>query len=936
MQVRQILLAMGLTAALSPAAPFFAQNATLKTPIAASAATTVPALVPYSGSAVASDGKALAGETGITFMIFKDDQGGEPLWAETQTVAVDALGHYQVHLGASTPSGLPSDLFSTGEARWLEIQIAGENPQDRILIASVPYAMKASDAATLGGLPASAFMLAGAASKNVSAAASPAIMPDTNSTVTTTGGTANYLAKFSGASTIVDSLIFDNGTDVGIGNTSPAATLDVHGTIFLRGDTSVYNIATATASAGSDSNDLIFLASAFDSSTSKAVKPLLEFQAEPTGNNTATPGATLNLLSSNGIAAAAETGFHFNANGTLNFAPGQTFPGTGAGTITGVTAGTALTGGGTAGNVTLNLDTTKVPELAVPNSFTGTQTVLSGDVALSSTKSAAIGAITIGGTPYLHGYSKGNDNVFVGNAGNFTTTSFDTAGTGWGALSNLTSGFANTATGSGALLDDTAGNENTAVGIDALSSASTGGSNTAIGAFANVTSGALTNTTEVGASATAGQSNTLILGNTDSTPGQDFVNVGIGTETPVSAMEMSVSANGAVGPVLTLTNPGGNSQSGPGEAAAAIDFNTVPVASSGYLPGARIEAVDDGSGLADFYFLTNSPFSPGSLQSDMKIFNNGEVFISSSEGASLTVLGAQFESFSVESLAANNNDGFYGAGGDADGSTTGGNGGDFYGGNATSGTGGYGLYASPGLSNGTTGKAALLDGNVQVNGTLSADLKEFKIDDPIDPANKYLVHSSIESSEMVNIYSGNVTTDELGLATVKLPDWFEAANGDFRYQLTVVGGQFAQAIVSKEIHDHEFTISTNATRVKVSWQVTGVRQDAYAKAHPMAAEEAKDEHERGFYIHPELYGQPEEKQIEWGRRPEAMQRLKAQRDKAKLALKTAASPIQRRQSVPPASAVNRKFATPAVARPRPVAQPEASVPAANAQTATVR
>ena len=89
--------------------------------------------------------------------------------------------------------------------------------------------------------------------------------------------------------------------------------------------------------------------------------------------------------------------------------------------------------------------------------------------------------------------------------------------------------------------------------------------------------------------------------------------------------------------------------------------------------------------------------------------------------------------------------------------------------------------------------------------------KNSKIDHPLDPANKYLVHASVESSEMINIYSGNVITDELGLATVNLPDGFEAENADFRYQLTVIGGRFAQAIVSKEIANHQFTISTNAS-----------------------------------------------------------------------------------------------------------------------------
>ena len=129
----------------------------------------------------------------------------------------------------------------------------------------------------------------------------------------------------------------------------------------------------------------------------------------------------------------------------------------------------------------------------------------------------------------------------------------------------------------------------------------------------------------------------------------------------------------------------------------------------------------------------------------------------------------------------------------------------------------------------------------------------------------------------MNIYTGNVITDELGLATVKFPAWFEAENGDFRYQLTVIG-QFAQAIVSKKIANHQFTISTNAAHVEVSWLITGVRQDAYAKAHPLVVEESKPSNERGFYIHPELYGHREEEQIEWARHPKVMQKAKALRD----------------------------------------------------------
>jgi hypothetical protein len=161
---------------------------------------------------------------------------------------------------------------------------------------------------------------------------------------------------------------------------------------------------------------------------------------------------------------------------------------------------------------------------------------------------------------------------------------------------------------------------------------------------------------------------------------------------------------------------------------------------------------------------------------------------------------------------------------------------------------------------------------------ISADLnvggsKNFKIDHPIDPANKYLVHSAVESSERMNIYTGNVVTDGQGEATVQLPDWFEALNSDFRYQLTVIG-VFAQAIVAREIENGAFAIRTSSPNVKVSWQVTGVRQDAYAKAHPLVVEEEKETRLRGFYIHPELYGAPPEKQIEWARHPQLMKQAK--------------------------------------------------------------
>jgi len=206
--------------------------------------------------------------------------------------------------------------------------------------------------------------------------------------------------------------------------------------------------------------------------------------------------------------------------------------------------------------------------------------------------------------------------------------------------------------------------------------------------------------------------------------------------------------------------------------------------------------------------------------------------------------------------------------------------------------GGDGFYivrGSGGIANGKAGNFqgdVFIGGNLEVTGSILAGTKDFRIDHPLDPENKYLAHASVESSEMMNIYSGNVTTDTQGNATVRLPEWFEVLNADFRYQLTVIG-QIAQAVVAHKIEDNRFEIRTSAPNVEVSWQVTGVRQDAYAKANPLVVEEKKDARLRGFYIHPELYGAPPEKQIEWARHPQQMKHLQQTRERAQQSAKLA-------------------------------------------------
>jgi hypothetical protein len=273
-----------------------------------------------------------------------------------------------------------------------------------------------------------------------------------------------------------------------------------------------------------------------------------------------------------------------------------------------------------------------------------------------------------------------------------------------------------------------------------------------------------------------GASNSMVLGGT----GVAAVNVGIGTSTPQSMLELSSPAvtgpRTAPAPQITLTNTAGGT-----EANVSIDFNTsAPEYGAGYNPGARLEVVDNGAFSDGFAFESNNGTK-----------DNAGLLVTMSIDASGNVNTA---------------------------------------------------------------------GNLHVGGMLTKGGGSFKIDDPIDPGGKYLSHSFVESPDMMNIYNGNVVTNAKGYAVVTMPAWFEALNGDFRYQLTPVG-QFSQAMIASEIKDRKFTIRTSKPHVKVSWQVTGIRQDAWANAHRIPNEEVKPANEQGHYLYPELFGAGPDKAV---------------------------------------------------------------------------
>jgi hypothetical protein len=174
---------------------------------------------------------------------------------------------------------------------------------------------------------------------------------------------------------------------------------------------------------------------------------------------------------------------------------------------------------------------------------------------------------------------------------------------------------------------------------------------------------------------------------------------------------------------------------------------------------------------------------------------------------------------------------------------------------------GIGIEATGGLW------AGYFNGKVHVTGTLSKGGGAFMIDHPLEPTTKYLSHSFVESPDMMNIYNGNITLDANGEAWVTLPDWFEALNKDFRYQLTCIGG-FAPLYIDKEISNNQFKIAGGKPGIKVSWQVTGIRHDPFAEANRIQVETAKKAEEQGKYLHPKEYGVPETMGIEYQKKQE--------------------------------------------------------------------
>jgi hypothetical protein len=719
-----------------------------------SASADVPKLVKFSGTAKDLDGKPLSGALGVTFSLYKDQQGGSALWIETQNVQADATGHYSALLGSASVEGVPLSLFSSGEAQWLGVQVHGQPAQPRVLLVSVPYALKAHEAETLSGKSISDFVLLNkSAAATTSAGNPPGIENDASDSKLPSA--ANGPTSFVGTNATQIVAVTQKGTGEGLSATTSTHAA-VAGTITGKSNTALYGLASNT---GKGSN-----------------------AAGVTGASSTETGP--------GVQGVTTSAAGFGVQGVVNSSTGGTavqgLNNATSGVSAGVSGQSASTGNGSAGVV-------------------GSESATTGQVygVFGSTNSTTASAMGVSG---YEGAKTGQ--VYGVSGGTNSTTNFAAGVTGF---EGATTGQVYGVTGG------TTSSTNGAAGVNGYESSKTG---QVFGVF-----GSTTSTTNFAAG---------VGGNANATSGQVYGVVGVSNSTTNGAAAVNGYEPATTGAVFGVAgSTPSTSGIGVGGAATATSGNTIGVSGSSASP--------NGAGVSGSNSSTTCCFAAGVFGQTV-----GGTGILGSATASSGV------NFGVQGLTA----------------SPGGVG--VHGGNTSTGVA-VDLAGTTFLVNAYVGKTGEFNvdnsgngyfaGNLNVTGKLTKGSGSFKIDHPLDPANKYLFHSFVESPDMMNVYNGNITTDKHGLATVVLPDYFEALNADFRYQLTVIG-QFAQAIVKREIENNRFTIKTNKASVKVSWQVTGIRHDAYANAYRIPTEEDKPAAEQGYYLHPEVFGQPASKSIQ--------------------------------------------------------------------------
>jgi hypothetical protein len=659
-------------------------------------------------------------------------------------------------------------------------------------------------------------------------------------------GTLNRIPKWTGSGTLGNSIIAESAGRIGIGTLAPTSVLTVRGVIqssaggFRFPDNSVQTraalgtisgvrAATGLVGGGVKGNIALAIAPSFQLPQRAAVNSILRWNGKqwiPSVDNV------------------------------------------GAGTITGVVAEAGLAGGGTSGSVSVGIAPGGVGSAQLAAGSVTTEKI--GDGAVTGSKIASgqvlrtvnglADAVTLAAGSGIALTANGNT-LTIDAPGALTGVAHDStlAGTGTSAsplsvaaplvLSASTDGTGSTLrvanTGAGPALNGTSASGNGVVGA-----ASTVASSGVLGT--NVTKGAgVTGISSTGGGiGVQGSGTTGVSGNGS---GSNGVGV-LGTGTSVGLRGVGISENfGTPGDGVVGIGNVGVRGTGQGSFISSSTVGVVGTGTTGVVGTGSASAVSAFGGVG-----VSGTGSGGISGGGIGVSGTGTPGISFGSGIGVQGVGNGTGGIGV----SGSSDSSTGVRGTSTGPTgVGVNGTGFIGvqGNTNGTSGSQGIRGDNNGSN-TTGFAGFFNGRVQVagnlvvTGVLSKGGGSFKIDHPQDPAHKYLSHSFVESPDMMNIYNGNATTDARGEAVIPLPKYFTALNRDYRYQLTCIG-TFAQAIVQSEVKDNQFAIKTDKPNVKVSWQVTGIRQDAWANAHRIPNEQAKTASEDGRYLYPELYGQ---------------------------------------------------------------------------------
>jgi hypothetical protein len=629
---------------------------------------------------------------------------------ETQNVQAGGNGQYTILLGSTKNDGIPAEAFASGQ-RWLGVQAQGHAERPRVLMTSVPYSLKAVDAETLGGLPASAFALTGTANRGTatgevteSAAGSvkPAQQPAGATPGLTGTGTANYIPLWTSTTALGNSKLYQAASgNVGLGTTAPTARLEA-----------ITPSATGTGVLGDAS-------SATGNSFGVTGKTASSTGTGVLGQATAASGANYGVYGSTASpAGTAVSGVNSATTGNALGVSGTSASSTGYGVLGSTTASTGVN----AGVFGTTASTTGVGVLGSATSASGANFGVYGITASplgiavdgNATSGIGVAGTSLGPTGYgVYGANAATTGNAIGTYG------VSASPTGSGVYGNNTAATGN-AFGVNGVTGSTGG-----VGVRGLASATSG---TTYGVY-----GASESPTGIAVNGVA-SSGTGVAGQTTSSTAYGVYGANLATTGQAFGVYGTTASTAGIGALGTATAASGSTYGVYGSAASPT--------------GIGVDAVSTGGGTA-------------------------------------LVATAQ----------------------------NGGNAGQFNG-------------------------NVKVTGNLTVTGTVSKGGGSFRIDHPLDPEHKYLYHSFVESPDMMNIYNGVATLSRRGDAVVQLPDWFDALNRDFRYQLTCIGG-FAPVYVASEVSGNQFKIGGGRPGMKISWQVTGIRKDAFANEHRIPVEENK-------------------------------------------------------------------------------------------------